>query len=92
MLYSILCMYSFEGDLRVYFQCDGQDRVHLPDITIEVGVSTIWRLPAQCMTSSLNDARLDARQSMAGLFCSSGMKDQLQCRDILLHSQLRICC
>ena len=30
------CMLSFEGDLRVYFQCDGQDRVHLPDITIEV--------------------------------------------------------
>ncbi|CAL5228137.1 g11216 [Coccomyxa viridis] len=26
---------NFEGDLRVYFQCDGQDRVHLPDITIE---------------------------------------------------------
>lgn len=32
----MLCGCSFEGDLRVYFQCDGQDRVHLPDITIEV--------------------------------------------------------
>ncbi len=34
-------MRSFEGDLRVYFQCDGQDRVHLPDITIEVSCDGI---------------------------------------------------
>ena len=33
---TVCCVCSFEGDLRVYFQCDGQDRVHLPDITIEV--------------------------------------------------------
>ena len=35
---TVCCCCSFEGDLRVYFQCDGQDRVHLPDITIEVSI------------------------------------------------------
>ena len=43
-------MRSFEGDLRVYFQCDGQDRVHLPDITIEVSCGAI------CCTYSIDKA------------------------------------
>ncbi len=41
-LFVSLC--SFEGDLRVYFQCQGNDRVNLPDVTIEVSLPS--RSPA----------------------------------------------
>ena len=47
---SVCHICSFEGDLRVYFQCDGQDRVHIPDITIEVSIAAhapCWALRQQ---------------------------------------------
>jgi len=83
-------MCSFEGDLRVYFQCDGQDPVHLPDISIEVGKSLSWRLPAYCMTSSLDDACVDTSPGKACRACIvlHKRRGHFQCRDIVLQSQL----
>ncbi|EIE21327.1 hypothetical protein COCSUDRAFT_48069 [Coccomyxa subellipsoidea C-169] len=41
---------NFEGDLRVYFQCQGNDRVNLPDVTIE-GHPYSWPKENQLLTT-----------------------------------------
>lgn len=41
---------NFEGDLRVYFQCQGHDRINLPDVTVE-GHPYTWPKEDQLLTT-----------------------------------------